>query len=138
MSEEYSITSVDRPPWDVLGPGIRDFNESHAGPDKFASLCLVLTGPDDQIVGGLAGATYWDWFYIDVLWVREELRGQGYGRRLLALAEQEARQRGAKSAYLDTFSFQAPDFYMRHGYQVFGELPDFPAGHRRYFMTKQL
>lgn len=46
--------------------------------------------------------------------------------------------RNARHAYLDTFSFQAPGFYQRAGYRVFGELPDFPAGHRRYFMTKEL
>jgi len=76
--------------------------------------------------------------HIDLLWVKDELRGRGYGHHLLTLAEQEARQRGAKNAYLDTFSFQAPDFYKQHGYQVFGELQDFPPGHQRYFLTKQL
>jgi hypothetical protein len=54
------------------------------------------------------------------------------------MAEAEARQRGAQHAYLDTFSFQAPGFYKKHGYQVFGELQDFPPGHQRYFLTKQL
>jgi len=75
---------------------------------------------------------------IDLLWVKDELRGRGYGSRLLTLAEDEARQCGAKSVYLDTFSFQAPNFYKPHGYQVFGELQNFPAGHQRYFLTKQL
>jgi len=40
--------------------------------------------------------------------------------------------------YLDTFSFQTPAFCQRHGYQVFGTLPDFTPGHQRYFFTKQL
>ena len=52
--------------------------------------------------------------------------------------EEEARQRGAKNSYLDTFSFQAPEFYKRNGYHVFGELQDFPPGHQRYFFTKRL
>ena len=70
--------------------------------------------------------------------IKEELRGQGFGHRLLTLAEDEARHRGAKKAHLDTFSFQAPDFYKQHGYEVFGELQDFPPGHQRYFLSKQL
>ncbi len=86
----------------------------------------------------MLGETYWDWLYIDLLWVKDELRGRGYGRRLLTLAENEARQRGAKNAYLDTFSFQAPEFYEQLGYEVFGELQDYPAGHQRYFFTKKL
>ena len=86
----------------------------------------------------MLGEVYWGWFYVDLLWVKEELRGQGYGHRLLTRAEDEARQRGAKNGYLDTFSFQSPNFYKQHGYQVFGELADFPSGQQRYFMTKQL
>jgi len=84
------------------------------------------------------GSTYWGWFYINLMWVKDEFRGQGYGHRLLMLAEEEARKRGAKNAYLDTFSFQAPDFYKKLGYQDFGELGDFPAGHTRYFLKKEL
>lgn len=86
----------------------------------------------------MIGETYWEWFYLDLLWVKDELRGRGYGRRLLTLAEDEARQRGAKNVYLDTFSFQVPNFYKQPGYQVFGELENFPSGHPRYFFTKQL
>jgi len=54
------------------------------------------------------------------------------------MAEVEARKRGARYAYLDTFDFQAPEFYKKYGYEVFGVLEDFPSGHTRYFMKKQL
>ena len=141
MDEEYDIISVDKPDdsvWDVVGWGIHHYNEQKAGDTQHQQLCFVLRAPDGKIAGGLIGATYWNWFYVDLLFVKEELRGRGYGHRLLEMAEEEARKRGAKNVYLDTFSFQAPDFYKQHGYQVFGELKDFPAGHRRYFLTKQL
>jgi ribosomal protein S18 acetylase RimI-like enzyme len=72
------------------------------------------------------------------MWVKEEHRGQGFGHRLITLAEEKARQHGARHAYLDTFSFQAPGFYKKHGYQVFGLLNDFPPGHQRYYLTKEL
>ena len=72
------------------------------------------------------------------MWVREDLRGQGYGRRPLTLAEDAARARGAGHAHLDTFTFQAPDFYRKLGYEVFVELKDFPPGHNRFFLTKTL
>jgi ribosomal protein S18 acetylase RimI-like enzyme len=73
-----------------------------------------------------------------LMWMKEVLRGRGYGHRLLTLVEDEARKRGATKAFLDTFSFQAPGFYEKHGYHVFGELKDFPKGHQRYFFTKEL
>ena len=98
----------------------------------------MLRGPDNEIAGGVIGAVHYEWFCVDLMWVREDLRGRGYGHRLLMLAEEAARERGAKHAYLDTFSFQAPGFYEKHGYQVFGELRDFPPGHTRTYLAKQL
>ena len=141
MDEEYSIVYVEHPEqsaWGIIGQGISSYNKQQAGDDKAQRLCFALVGPDQVIVGGVIGALYWDWLYVDLMWVQEEFRGRGYGHRLLTLVEDEARQRGAKNVYLDTFSFQAPGFYRQHGYRVFGELQDFPPGHQRYFLTKQL
>ena len=72
------------------------------------------------------------------MWLREDVRRHGFGSRLLTQAEDEARKRGAKNVYLDTFSFQAPEFYKKHGYRIFGELKDFPVGHQRFFLMKEL
>lgn len=138
MADEFTIAYLDKPEWGIIGQGISNYNKQQAGEDNGQNLCYVLQSPDQEIVGGVIGATYWNWLYIDLMWIKEEHRRCGYGRRLLTVAEDEARKRGAKHAYLDTFSFQAPDFYKKHGYQVFGELPDFPAGHQRYFLKKQL
>ena len=141
MDEEYRIDYVEKPEesaWGIIGRGVATYNKQQAGDNKFQRLCFVLHTPDQEVVGGVLGEVYWGWFYIDLLWVKEELRGLGYGHRLLVHAEEEARQRGAKNAYLDTFSFQAPDFYKGHGYRVFGELADFPPGQQRYFLTKRL
>lgn len=141
MDEEYQIMLVEKPTdqvWAVVGGGIDEHNQRLAGAYQGSRVCFVLYSPDQQVAGGVIGDIYWDWFYIDLMYVKDELRGHGYGGRLLSLAEAEARRRGAKNVYLDTFSFQAPEFYAKYGYRVFGELADFPAGHTRYFMTKEL
>lgn len=141
MDEEYQIEYEDHPEqsaWGIIGRGVDYYNKKQAGEYNFQRLCFVLHAPDQEIVGGVIGEIYWDWLFIDLLWVKDELRGRGYGHRLLMHVEQEAQLRGAKNAYLDTFSFQAPDFYKQHGYQIFGVLEDFPPGHQRYFLTKQL
>ncbi len=70
--------------------------------------------------------------------MQEQLRGRGYGQVLLAAAEQEAKQRGCKHVFLDTFSFQSPQFYQKRGYRVFSKLLNFPPGYSRYFLQKQL
>jgi len=141
MDKEYEIVYVEKPEeaaWEIIGKGLGSFNLQHAGEEKFQRICFALHSPDQEIVGGALGEIYWDWFHLDLMWVKDGLRGRGYGQRLLSAIEDEARKRGAKNVFLDTFSFQAPDFYLRHGYRVFGELPDFPAGHRRFFLTKEL
>ena len=141
MEEEYNIVQVEKPDdsaWGVIGGGIHHYNIQKVGEDHGKQVCFILYAPNQEIAGGLIGETHWGWFYINLLFVKDELRGRGYGHRLLILAEEEARKRGAKNVYLDTFSFQAPDFYKQYGYQIFGELKDFPAGHQRYFLMKQL
>ena len=136
--EVFEIKYLDEPAWEVIGGGLSDFNTRQAGDDEGKNLCFVLQTPEGEIVGGVIGATYWDWLYVNLMWVREDLRGQGFGRQLLEKAETEAKQRGAKRSYLDTFSFQAPVFYQKFGYEEFGRLEDFPAGHTRYFLVKTL
>lgn len=114
------------------------FNSRYAGEGKFWQLAVFLREADENLVGGLIGSTYCQWLYVDVFWIQESYRGEGYGASLLAAAEQEAVRRGCQYAYLDTFSFQALEFYQKLGYTVFGELPDFPAGHSRFFLKKVL
>ena len=141
MTEAFQILHVEKIDdsiWSAIGGGISGYNTEQAGDDLGKNLCFVLYSPEKEIAGGVIGATYWDWLYINLMWIQSALRGRGYGHQLLTLAEEEARQRGARHSYLDTFSFQAPGFYKKHGYQVFGELPNFPAGHTRYFLTKEL
>ena len=91
-----------------------------------------------QLAGGLLGATYWGWLYIEILWLAEDARHQGLGSRLLAQAERVAIERGCHAVHLDTMDFQALPFYERHGYTIFGVLDDLPRGHQRYFLKKQL
>ena len=138
MTETYQIKKIEKPAWEVIGGGITDYNTQQAGEDDGKNLCFVLETPEGEILGGVIGATHWDWLYINLMWVRDDLRGHGYGKALLALAEKEARQRGAKQSYLDTFSFQAPGFYKKQGYEVFGQLDDFPTGHQRFYLKKTL
>lgn len=138
MNETDQIISVEKPEWAIIGGGIHNYNIQQAGPDNGKSLYFVLKSSEGGMAGGVIGATHWDWLYVNLMWTREDLRGRGYRHRLLTLLEEAARQLGAKNASVDTFSFQAPDFYRKHGYQVFGILEDFPKGHQRYCLTKQL
>ena len=128
----------------VLGPTKRElfkamsaYNSAAAGKSGYQPL-TVTVHDKGKIVGGLVGETYWGWMYVNILWVAEPRRRQGFGRSLMQKAEAEARKRGVRNVFLDTFTFQAPKFYAKLGYRECGRLKEFPAGHDRVTMTKAL
>jgi GNAT superfamily N-acetyltransferase len=122
---------------EVLPNGLEAFNESRwPGHQQWRPLA-VFARDGESIVAGLAGETYSGWLFIRYLWVSDALRGQGIGRKLIGDAEARALERGCHSAWVDTFSFQAPGLYGKLGYTMFGEL-DYPPGHKRFFLQKRL
>jgi GNAT superfamily N-acetyltransferase len=141
MSQKCAIVFEEKPDsvfTEAIQQGINQFNQQQAGDYNFKKLCLSLRDAEQKIVGGLVGETYWECFYIELFWISEPYRKDGYGSTILQMAEDEARGRGVKQVFLNTFSFQAPDFYQKYGYRVFGELPNFPPGHKCVFLTKSL
>ncbi len=117
---------------------LHEFNVGKIGDYQYTPLFLFLRDSEQKVVGGLNGFIGLGWLHISTLWIAEELRGCGYGRALLLAAEQEAFRHGCFNAYLFTYSFQATGFYQHLGYEVFGELEDFPPGHSRFFLRKRL
>ena len=122
---------------EVLPNGLEAFNESRwPGHQEWKPLA-VFVRDQERIVAGLAGETYSGWLFIKYLWVSDGLRGKGIGRKLMAGGEDRALERGCHSAWVDTFSFQAPGFYRKLGYEVFGEL-DWSPDFKRFFLRKRL
>jgi GNAT superfamily N-acetyltransferase len=99
---------------------------------------IFLREKNNQVVGGLTANVFGGWMYISLLWVEESLRNQGYGARLMQMAEAEAISLGCQYAHVDTYSFEAKPFYDHLGYETFAILEDYPKGHCKYFMKKQL
>ena len=114
------------------------YNNERVGEDGHTPLTLSEYDEDGACIGGLLGGTYWGWMYVDILWVHEDHRKKGIGSRLLAAAEREAVRRGCHHVHLDTMSWQAPEFYKKHGYSVIGVLPDIPSGNQKYLLQKSL
>lgn len=121
----------------ALVDGLNAWNAERGPAMEWKPMTFFLRGPGGEVAGGLDGHTAWGWLFVRILWVATPHQRQGLGRELMARAEAEAKSRGCRNAYLDTFDFQAVGFYERLGYRLFGELTDFPPGHTRYFLEKR-
>ena len=105
----------------------------------FEPLKLILRDENCQIIGGLLGEfACWHRLNINIFWIDEKYRKFGWGTKMLQEAEKIAREKGCKIILLDTYSFQAPDFYIKNGYEVYAALDDFPVGHKKYYLKKLL
>ena len=133
--------SFENPPsWDdreVIDDGLGDYNKPFLRDPSYAYFGLFVRDAAGAIRAGLIGHVYAGWLSVNLLWVEAEFRHLGIGRGLIAEAERRAVALGCHSAHLDTFSFQAPEFYQKQGYREFARL-DYPPDHQRIFLKKQL
>jgi GNAT superfamily N-acetyltransferase len=136
---ELTVTDAPDPAArDAIAAGLGAFNTAQAGPGDWRALAVLIQDEAGAVMGGLWGKTSYGWLFTELLFVPETLRGGGLGAEILARAEAEARRRGCRGAWLDTFEFQARGFYERQGYSLFAQLDDYPPGFARYFLRKAL
>ena len=138
----YEITFEENASADdlqVIDEGLEAHTRELFSDKSRTSIAFFVRDESGNIVGGVNGnyGTF-GWLYVNALWVDEKLRGRGFGRELMKKIEAEAIKHGVKNAFLNTMSFQAPEFYKRLGYEVFGVLEDFPGEHSRIFLRKRL
>jgi GNAT superfamily N-acetyltransferase len=122
---------------EVLPEGLEAFNESRWPGHQPWKPLGVFVRDRERIVAGLAGETYSGWLFVKYLWVSDGLRRRGVGSKLMGAGEERALERGCHAVWVDTFSFQAPSFYRKLGFEVFGEL-DWSPEHKRIFLRKRL
>jgi len=141
MSEKQTLAYEESPSPDdiqIIRDGLTTYNLQYASDAQYKSLNIFLRAANGTVTGGLIGNTSWGWLYVYLFWVDENVRRNGYGGEMLAMAEQEALCRGCHHAHLDTLDFQSPLFYEKQGYTLWGVLDDHPSGHKRYFYQKEL
>jgi len=91
-----------------------------------------------KIIGGAIGESKFGWTIVQYLWVSEAYRGQNIGTKLMMAVESLAKERKSRGIWLDTFSFQAPNFYRKLGYKKIGHLKDHPVGYSKYWFAKEI
>jgi len=128
---------------DIVWHGLIEYNSSKLplkGDVPFIPVNRVMKDLDGNIIAGVncEVSYYWNTLYIEMLWVKEVYRKKGCGSKLLNEIEKSGKEQGCNLVHLETMDFQAKDFYIKNGYEVFGELDDVPTGHKRYYMKKIL
>ena len=125
---------------------LRAFNQSHtsplwqAPPQAPAPLHIYILDGHGAVLGGLIGRTNAipEWLEVATIWVADHVRHQGLGRELMRRAEEEAKQRGCRYVRLATSNYQAPTFYRKLGYELYGTLENCPRGETVYLFSKEL
>ena len=121
-----------------IGDLIRSYNRSKREAAESEPLNLYVEDDSGELMAGLVAETFGNWLEIEYLFVKEDLRGQGIGSQLLQQAESEAKKRNCRFAFVNTYQFQAPAFYQRHGYKEVFSLKDYPYTGQRHYYQKDL
>lgn len=147
---DWSIATVvdtSAPGCDLVRQWLREHNwtvnptfmEQIQQPEHQLQPLVLLATADARVVGGLFAETQLAWLRISIMSVHPEWRSQGIGAALLAETERQALARGCKYAYVDTMEYQAPRFYLAHGFVTVGEIPDWDSrGHSKLYLSKRL
>jgi ribosomal protein S18 acetylase RimI-like enzyme len=123
--------------WKAVVVGLNSFNEIKAHIIPY-EIYVFMRDRQNKVVGGAVGYTFGDWLHVNLLWVDESFRNRGCGTKLLKMIENESVRIGCRHVDLDTLSFQARPFYEKQGYTLFATLDNYPEGHRKYFLKKDL
>lgn len=107
--------------------------------ENFYWITKKIEGEDGKVIAGCIGyANCWREAFLDNIWVEEKYRNQGLGKALMEAFEKEVKEKGCTLIHLDTFDWQAKDFYEKLGYKIFGTCEDCPKDHKRFYMAKYL
>jgi len=135
----HILTRIDPSSDDLrfLEDRLYEYNIRQTGREDGQLFAFFIRNDQQEVVAGLSGWTWADACEIQTLWVHPSCRRHGYGRELLEAAEQEARAHGCKIILIDSYSFQAPAFYQKYGYELAWQLDDFPPGHQHCTLVKR-
>ena len=134
IAQDHRPSAADRR---VVGHGLGAYNRAAYGALRGGERWFLARDAAGAIQAGAKCEEQGGWLYVDWLWVAEPFRRQGWGGRLLGAAEAYARSRALLGLHLHTWSFQAPDYYPRHGFTCVGQLPDMPPGACRFWFAKR-
>ena len=136
--ELTNIQEMSDADWQHISTQLRQYNiEQSSGYSLDPGIQVRLTLKDgEDMIGGISCRAFYKSFLIDHLWIDNEHRRKGYGTKLLIESERIAREHGCISFQTSSYSFQAPEFYQKFGYDVFGIFEGYPHGIKKFYLEK--
>jgi GNAT superfamily N-acetyltransferase len=137
----YPISCADDTEKNYVRRKLIEYNAQHVPEhlkSRYEEINLVIKDEQGNILGGLIAVLCWNWIEVDILWVDSAFRLKGIGTQLLNEVEKIASERACTFIKLNTFSFQAPDFYIKNGYHRYSVLENAPEGSSHYFFKKDI
>lgn len=133
---------------EVIGNRLTQFNrekcqwfqdQSHICDDEYEEIPHnFIVYDEDKLIGGAIGFMKHRWYFLDLLYIDEEYRGQHIGTKILKQIEELAKREKLVGIRMETWNFQARGFYEKNGYTVYGEIKDCPPGTIDYFLKKEI
>ena len=122
---------------DEITQKTRDHNAQFT-PSDYKPLSIYVKDDDGKLIGGMTAFLSWSYLEIKYLWVDEGHRGQGLAAQIMQAGELAALNNKCEYALVDTFEFQALDFYLKQGYRQVAELDGYLGKYKRYYLQKKL
>lgn len=136
---EFVVTDkIEEKDRDLVFSHLLEFNLQRLEDKHPKDLGVYHRDENGDLLAALIGQTHGKWLTVRFLWVAEACRNQHIGTAILEKAEETAKSRGCKYAFLDTFGFQAPEFYKKRGYTEVFRLTEYPCEGSRIYFTKSL
>lgn len=136
---KYTISYEKNPNADdtqLLNDAIMEQAKQKKGMKQLDFFAFFIRDEEGRIVGGCNGDNMYGSLFVGQLWVAEQLRSQGYGTKLMQAAETLAIESGCNFIAVNTFDWEALDFYKKLGFYVEFERHGFDKDSIFYFLRK--
>ncbi|MFH0230543.1 GNAT family N-acetyltransferase [Vibrio diabolicus] len=138
MKLEFCL-NPDQTDLDSVRQGIRSYNRMHLPEGEVHAVGCFAKDGNGNTMGGLTGEMFKNTVFVEFLWVDAENRTSGLGSQLMSMLEEKVKPHGVTHVYLDTYSFQALEFYLKLGFEKVGQYSGYPAeGIHKYFLQKEI
>lgn len=122
----------------VLFEGLTDEAYLKKKMDPIKSFGIFIKDDNGVVVGGASGVTYYGCLFVDMLWIKKELRHKGFGKDLMLEAEKIGRERDCSFATVGTMDWEALPFYQKLGYEIEFVREGYVNESKFYMLRKEL